>query len=134
MGFNLDTFKLAFKDCLPIIASYIVLGATFGILLNTAGYILIWAVIMSAFIYTGTMQFVAVNLLSAGASLATFAITTLAVSARQFLYSVSVIDLYKNSGKLKPYLIHTLTDESYTLITNNKERGANYFFFVSFIN
>lgn len=128
------SLKAAVKDCIPIVASYIVLGIAFGVLLKDAGYGIIYAVLMSTFIYGGTMQFVAISLLTTHAAFLTTAITSFMVSARQFLYSISVIDQYKGAGKLKPYIIHALTDETYTLVTNNKDKDARYFFSVSLIN
>ena len=63
-------------------AGYLVLGAGFGILLRTRGFGLGWALAMSLFIYAGSMQYVAVDLLTGGASLLTAAVTTLLVNAR----------------------------------------------------
>ena len=51
-----DVVKKAFYRSIPVMAGYIVLGTGFGILLRNAGYGLIWAFAMSAFIYAGAMQ------------------------------------------------------------------------------
>ena len=57
-------------------AGYIVLGIGFGILLQNAGYSWLYAVVMSIAIYAGSMQYVAVELLAGGASLAAAALMT----------------------------------------------------------
>ena len=80
------TFKLAFKDTIPMLMGYIALGFGFGILLKSAGYGVFWAFVMSLTMYSGSMQYVAVGLLSGGASLITTAITTLMVNARHLFY------------------------------------------------
>lgn len=47
------TFLTAFQNTLPIMAGYLVLGAGFGILLKAKGYGVVWAFLMSVFIYAG---------------------------------------------------------------------------------
>lgn len=114
------TIKLAFLKSLPVLAGYIVLGIGFGILLRSAGYGVIWAFAMSALIFAGSLQYVSIGLISGGASFLTTAITTLMVNARHLFYSISMIERYKNSGKWKPYLIFSLTDETYSLLCDGK--------------
>lgn len=99
---------------------YVVLGMGFGIVLETKGYGVIWAVLMSTFIYAGSMQYVAIDLLTSGASLIATVLTTLMVNARHLFYGVSMIDKYKGAGKKKPYLIFALTDETYSLVCSDE--------------
>ena len=81
------------------------LGTAFGVLLADKGYSFIWALAMSLTVYAGSMQFVAVNLLTGGASLISAAIMTLLVNARHIIYGISMIEKYRGTGKAKPYLI-----------------------------
>ncbi|MFW5646615.1 MAG: AzlC family ABC transporter permease, partial [Acetivibrio ethanolgignens] len=90
----MHTLKKAFVATLPVMAAYLVLGAGFGIVLKTKGYGIIWAIAMSLLIYAGSMQFVAINLISGGASYLTIALTTLMVNARHLFYGISMIDKY----------------------------------------
>lgn len=106
---------------IPVCTGYVVLGMGFGILLRSKGFGAIWAAAMSIFIYAGSMQYVALDLLTAGASIITVAITTLMVNARHLFYGISMIDRYKDTGRAKPYLIFGLTDETYSLICGDKE-------------
>lgn len=105
---------------IPVMAGYIVLGIGFGILLRSAGYGVLWAFAMSAFIYAGSMQYVGVELIAGGAGILTTALATLMVNARHLFYSISMINRYKDSGKYKPYLIFALTDETYSLLCDGK--------------
>lgn len=129
------TVKLAFLKSLPVMAGYIVLGIGFGILLKDAGYGLFWSFLMSLTIYAGSMQYVGVSLLTSGASLITVALTTLMVNARHLFYGLSMIEKYKGAGKKKPYLIFSLTDETYSLLCSDHiPHGVEqhrYQFFVS---
>lgn len=131
------TVKKAFKDSIPVMTGYIVLGIAFGILLVNKGYDFIWAFIISLTVYAGSMQFVAVNLLTGGASLISSAIMTLMVNARHLFYSISMLTKYKGMGKAKPYLIFSLTDETYALVCNGNPKGTNskvYYLAISLLN
>lgn len=133
-------FKKAFKDTLPVMAGYLVLGIGFGIIMTTSGYSPVWSLIMSLFIYAGSMQYAGIGLLTGGASLITVALTTLMVNARHLFYGISMVDKYKKTGKVKPYLIYGLTDETYALAVaanNDTEKEVDitlqnkYFFLIT---
>lgn len=126
-------FRTAFRDTIPVMTGYLFLGFGFGILAQQNGLSLWWALAMSAFIYAGAMQFVAVTMLSGGTNIFAAALTTLAVNARHLFYGLSMIDRYKSTGKKKPYLIFSLTDETYSLVSQKEpgQDGGNYYFLVS---
>lgn len=135
---NKKLLKTVFIKTLPVMTGYIALGIGFGILLYSHGFGFWWSVLMGAFIYAGSMQYVAINLISGGASLITSALTTLMVNARHLFYGISMIEKYKDTGLKKPYLIFALTDETYSLLCGedypediSKDR---YQFFVSLFN
>ena len=110
------TFQRAFRDSIPVFAGYLCLGAGFGILMHSAGFHIGWVLLMSTTIYGGAMQYVGVDLLSAGASLITTALMTVMINARYFFYSLSILGKYAHTGKAKPYLIFSLTDETFSLV------------------
>ncbi len=112
--------KTAFRDTLPVMAGYLFLGFGFGILLYQSGYGFLWALAMSLFIYAGSMQYLTVSLLTGGAGLLTAALTTLLVNARHLFYGISMVDAYKGAGKKKLYMIFALTDETYSLVSQNQ--------------
>ena len=119
--------KKAFIDTLPVMTGYLVLGIGFGIILKTKGFGVLWALAMSTVIYAGSMQFVAIDLMTGGASLAVTALTTLMVNARHLFYGISMVDRYKGAGKKKPYMIYALTDETYSLVCGEESRHRYYF-------
>lgn len=132
---NSKAVKAAFLDTVPVMTGYVFLGFGFGILMYQNGFGLIWSAAMSLFIYAGSMQYVAVTLLTGGANLLTVALTTLVVNARHLFYGISMVDAYKGTGKKKPYLIFALTDETYSLVSANRiPEGISrcgYYFLVS---
>ncbi len=113
---NKKILRQAFTASIPVLAGYIVLGMGFGILLRAAGFGALWALGMSICIFAGSMQYVGVELLAGGASVLTTALTTLMVNARHLFYSISMIRLYKDAGRYRPYLFFGLTDETYSLL------------------
>lgn len=129
------TWEYAFKKSLPIMAGYVVLGMGFGVLLETKGYGVGWAFLMSCFIYAGSMQYVTIDLLTSGASLISAALMTLMVNARHLFYGISMIERYRDTSPYKPYLIFALTDETYSVVcSGDVPEGVDekkYFFLVS---
>lgn len=130
-----NAVRTAFLDTIPVMTGYVFLGFGFGILLHQSGYGVLWCLAMSLFIYAGSMQYMAVSLLTSGAGLLTTALTTIVVNARHLFYGISMVDAYKGAGKKKPYLIFALTDETYSLVSKNQvPEGMNrhsYCFLVS---
>ena len=137
-GCTKRTFREAFIATTPVMAGYIVLGMGFGVLLSTKGYGPLWAFAMSGFIYAGSMQYLAIDLLTGGASLITAALTTLLVNARHLFYGISMVEGYRGMGKRKPYAIFALTDETYSLVCQDdrptQEERHQYAFRVSVLN
>ena len=134
-----DTVKKAFTATIPVMTGYLVLAIGFGILLKTKGYGVGWSLAMSGFIYAGSMQYLAIDLLSGGASLLTTAVTTLMVNARHLFYGISMVERYADTGKKKPYLIFALTDETYSLVCSEEsvkgiKEPKEYYFLVSIFN
>ncbi|MBQ7255524.1 MAG: AzlC family ABC transporter permease [Oscillospiraceae bacterium] len=109
-------WKKNFIRTIPVLTGYLVLGASFGIVMQSKGFDVLWSIGMSAAVFAGSMQFVAVDLLATAAGIITTALTTLMVNARHLFYGVSMVDRYRDVGKAKPYLIFALTDETYSIV------------------
>lgn len=137
MHIGLKEFKQIFLKTIPIMVGYIVLSIGFGIYAKNAGISLIYVILMSVFVYAGSMQYVLVNLISSGVSLLTTALTTFMVNARHFFYGISMIDKYDGKDIRNPYLMFSLTDETYSLVCSSHIEGIEdktYYFYVSFFN
>lgn len=106
----------ALRRTAPVACGYIFLGMAFGILLSEAGYGPLWALASSLLVYAGSMQFVMVSLLAAGAPLYTVAVTTFLVNARHIFYGLGLIEKYRGMGRRFPYMAFSLTDETYSVL------------------
>ena len=114
------SFRRAFRDSLPIMAGYLALGIGYGVLLQSKGYSFWWAILMSVTMFAGSGQYAGVDFMASGASLLTTAFMTLIINCRHFFYGVSLLDKYRGTGIVKPYLIFGLTDETYSVVCTAK--------------
>ena len=130
--------KKAFQVSIPVMMGYSVLGFAFGLLLVSFDYSWYLAPLMSLFIYAGALQFVAINFFNLKAGMIDIAIASWFINIRQSFYGLSLLKRFKDSGKLKPYLIFSLTDETYALLTTIKDdESLNkpwYYFFLGALN
>lgn len=137
MKLSFNQFKQIFLKTIPIMVGYIVLSIGFGIYAKNAGISLIYIILMSVFVYAGSMQYVLVGLISSGVGLLTTAMTTFMVNARHFFYGISMIDKYDGKDARNPYLMFSLTDETYSLVCSSHIEGIEdktYYFYVSLLN
>ncbi|WP_256556956.1 AzlC family ABC transporter permease [Hydrogeniiclostridium mannosilyticum] len=123
----------AFPITIPVMVGYLFLGVAFGVLLQKNGYSVFWAILMSAVIYAGSMQFLAINFLTPGVGVLSIIFMTLMVNIRHIFYGLSMLERFRGTGKKKPYLIFSLTDETFSLLCSAEppqgvDRGLFYFF------
>jgi len=124
--------KAAFPHTIPVLMGYIFMGMAFGILLRSKGYNFGWAILMSTTIFAGSMQFVAINLLTSSFNLATVVSMTLMVNARHLFYGLAMLDKFKDMEKKKAYMIFSLTDETFSLLCSAEpppDVNKNWFYF-----
>ena len=118
---NRKALKTTFLDTVPVLTGSLFLGAGFGILLGEkTGMGVGWAAIMALTMFAGSGQYLAVSLLADHASLISAAIATFLVNARHIFYGISLLIPYKGAGKRKFFMIFGLTDETYSLVTQNE--------------
>ncbi len=108
-------FKAAFPHTLPVMTGYLFIGIAFGVMFADKGYNFLWAGFMSLLVYAGSGQYLAVNFFDPSVSLFQVAFLTFMVNVRHIFYGLSLLDKFKVSGKKKPYMIFSLTDETYSL-------------------
>jgi len=108
-------FKAAFPHTLPVMTGYLFIGIAFGVMFADKGYNFLWAGLMSLLVYAGSGQYLAVNFFDPSVSLLQVVFLTFMVNVRHIFYGLSLLDKFKVSGKKMPYMIFSLTDETYSL-------------------
>lgn len=135
---KVKALKAAFPYTIPVMTGYLFLGMAFGILLNSKGYHFGWALLMSVIIYAGSMQYVAINLLTIAFNPLNAFLMTLMVNARHLFYGLSLLGKFSETGKKKPYLMFGLTDETFSILcATNPPPGVDrgwFMFFVTLLN
>lgn len=130
--------KAAFPHTIPILTGFLFLGIAFGILMNVKGLGIGWTMLMSICTFAGSMQFVAVTLLTAAFNPWYAFFLTLMVNARHLFYSISMLDKFRDTGKCKPFLIFSLCDETFSVLCSSeppKDVNRKYFmFFIALLN
>ena len=115
---NRKTLAAAFPVTVPVLMGYLAIGMAFGLMLQSAGYGVGWALLMSLTIYAGSGQYLGVSLLAAGASLGQTAFLTLMINFRHLVYGLSMLEKFRGMGARKLYMIFSLTDETYALLSS----------------
>ena len=108
-------FRAAFPHTIPIFAGFWFLGMTYGIYMNVSGFSFWYPMLMSLFIFAGSMEFVAVNLLLGAFDPLQALAMTLMINARHLFYGISMLDRYRGQGWKKIYLIFGMCDESFSI-------------------
>lgn len=120
------SIQYAFKKSMPVFFGYLFLGIAFAITMCDAGFGAGWAILSSVILYAGSMQFAMVGLLSASTGLGTIAVMTLLINSRHMFYGLSFVEKFKKMGKRYPYMVFSLTDETYSVLCSvDQTEGSN---------
>lgn len=133
-----EALRAAIPLTIPVLAGYLLLGAAYGVLMDSNNYSFIWVVLTSIFIYAGSMQFVSVGLVASGFNPINAALMTLMVNARHLFYGVAMLSKFKGVGKKKFYLALGLTDETFSVLSSSKtpthiDKGY-FMFYITLLN
>ena len=115
---NRNALSAAFPVTVPVLMGYLAIGMAFGFMLQAIGYNYIWAFFMSLTIYAGSGQYLGVQLLNTHAALGTVALMTLLINFRHLVYGLSMLEKFRGMGLRKFYMIFSLTDETYALLSS----------------
>lgn len=129
--------RKAFVTSIPILCGYVFLGFAFGISLQQAGFGVGFALLISTVVYAGSLQFVLIPFLAAASPLASVFLTSLFVNSRHIFYGLSFIDRFRRMKRCYPYMVFSLTDETYSLLCAQKDIDAasdRYLFFLHLLD
>ena len=130
--------RAAFPVTVPVLTGFTCLGLAYGVLMETKGYGPLWSTLMSAIAFGGSMQFVAITLLTTVFDPVQALLLSVMVNARHIFYGLSFLEKYKGLGKIRAFLIYTLCDESFSLISTVEPpeyvEKKDFYFWISFLN
>ena len=100
----------ALPATVPVMTGFLCLGLAYGVLMAARGYGPLWSTLMSAIGFGGSMQFVAISLLTAAFDPLQAFLLALMVNARHIFYGLSLLDRYKGLGRARYFMIFALCD------------------------
>ena len=103
-----QNIRYAFIKSIPVMCGYLFLGMAFGILAQTSGFSVIWVLLLSIFVYAGSMQFIMIPMLASCVSPLTMFLTTIFVNSRHLFYGLSFVSSFQKM-RSKIYMIFSLT-------------------------
>jgi 4-azaleucine resistance transporter AzlC len=113
----IHTFKKAFVVTIPILFAFLFLGISYGMLMESKGFGVIWSSLISLFTFAGAAQFAMVVFLTTSLNPLIVFVIVLIINARHLFYSVSMLKRYEETGNSKWYLLFGLTDETFSLVS-----------------
>jgi len=104
------------RDTFPLLLGAFPFGLIYGTLAINSGLSLQGSMAMSAIVFAGSSQFIAVGLVAAGAPVSIIILTTFVVNLRHMLYSAALLpDLKKLNQRWRFVLAFFLTDETFAV-------------------
>jgi 4-azaleucine resistance transporter AzlC len=101
---------------IPISIGYIPIAIAFGIISIQSGFSLLDIFLLSAMVYAGASQFMAVHMLATGAGGIEIVVATFVLNLRHLIMSMSLMNRLKTISKtLKTGLSFGLTDETFAV-------------------
>jgi 4-azaleucine resistance transporter AzlC len=111
-----SSFRQGVQAGMPIAIGYMPIALTFGLLAKTTGLALAEAVMMSAIVYAGASQYIALNLLAVGTGAFEIVLTTFILNIRHFLMSASLNEKAESDVLWKKALYaFGITDETFSV-------------------
>jgi 4-azaleucine resistance transporter AzlC len=109
-------FLAGVRDTIPLLLGAFPFGLIYGTVAVTSGVSLAAAMAMSAFVFAGSAQFIAVGLVAAQTPVAVIILTTFIVNLRHMLYSATLLPYLKNLPQTwRIPLAFWLTDETFAV-------------------
>lgn len=137
-GMNIKAIKAVFRLTVPVLIGYLAIGIAFGLLLNAAGYNVLWALFMSVTVYAGSGQYMGAEFLTTGEALTQVALLTFLLNFRHLVYGLSMLEKFRGMGGRKVYMIFALTDETYALLSSAEPPigvdRRDFYFYISLLN
>jgi 4-azaleucine resistance transporter AzlC len=91
-----EEFTAGIRDTLPLLLGALPFGLIYGAIAATSGLSMTAAILMSALVFAGSSQFIAVGLVAAQTPVAIIVLTTLIVNLRHMLYSATLLPYLKD--------------------------------------
>ncbi len=110
-----EALRAAFPHTLPIMAGFLFLGASYGVLMSSRGFSFIYPMLTSMTVFAGSLEFTLANVLVGAFNPLEAFFLAIVINARHIFYGISMLDRYKGLGRKKLYMIFALCDETFSV-------------------
>lgn len=128
-------FLAGARDSFPLVVGAMPFGLIFGTLALSSGLSFAGAMAMSALVFAGSAQFIALGLVAAGTAWPIVVLTTFVVNLRHILYSATLAPYVRHLPKRwQAPLAFWLTDETFLVVikhyTQNPTSPYNHWYYL----
>lgn len=114
-------WRAGIADAWPVALGMVPLGLAFGLLITQVGFAWWWAPIFSFVIYAGSMEFLAVSLVTGGVGPLSAALYGFLVNFRHAFYALNYPIAQVRGWLARAYGIYALTDETYAILAARRD-------------
>ena len=126
--------RAAFPLTLPICAAFLFLGMSYGFYICSKGFSPWYPFFTSMLVFAGSMEFVLVGMLLSAFDPLYCYLVTLMVNSRHLFYGLSMLEIFKDTGWKKFYLIYGMCDETFAInVSTPTPAGVDKGWFMTFV-
>lgn len=114
----MEEIRKGMADSWPVALGMFPLGLAFGLLITQVGFAWFWAPVFSLAIYAGSMEFLAITLVTGGVSAFSAGLYGLLVNFRHVFYALNYPIERVRGLAARAYGMYSLTDETYAIISS----------------
>lgn len=120
---NNYSFKETFLITLPLIIGYFPVAMAYGLLAKNTGISFRDTSLFSIFVFAGASQFMALDLIAAGVASINIVLATFLLNLRHLMMSAALsLDFKDIPKRYLPFIAFGITDESFSVISFNKDK------------
>lgn len=127
----LASFREGVMVAFPIVIGYFPIAIAFGLMAKNTFLSLRDTSLLSILVYAGASQFMALDLIGTGAGAGSIILATFLLNLRHLIMSASLaVELKEVPDKLLPLLGFGITDETFSVLSFNREKLSPFFVLV----
>lgn|SRR3990167_357317 len=109
----------AFRLSFPILFAYFPLGIVFGVLFAHSGFLWYLGPVMSAAVYSGSVQFIVLSMMTKHAPIYAIVLATVFIAFRNSFYGINFLNRFKTNAFFKSILMFMLVDATYVILVSH---------------
>jgi 4-azaleucine resistance transporter AzlC len=129
-----NQYSMGLRAGLPVVIGFVSVAFAFAIIALQSGLYSWQAVLMSAMVFAGSSQMIAVTMMAQGAGVATILLATFIINLRHLIMSTCVMNRLKGDKRhLKILAAFGITDESFAIFTTTDDKNSSIYYFLGLI-